>query len=94
LDGLDHIHILPLLHETFPDVPVLQEHTGAMLRTEHSKHSHAWGLLSGIVALVIRDYRIVAGGNVASIAALTLENNSHMINFQMVFKNVVMYTVE
>ena len=76
LQDRKHIHMLPLLHEMFPDVPILYEHTGALLRSEHSKHAYSWVVLAGTVALVTRDYSFIVGDNIASIAALILESSA------------------
>lgn len=74
----DHkpINMLPLLHEMFPDVPILYEHTGALLRSEHSKHAYAWVILSGTIALVTADYRFIISDNIASMAAMILESGT------------------
>ena len=76
LESLKHTHMLPLLHEMFPDVPVLYEHTGALLRSEHDKHTFSWVVLAGTIALVTRDYRFIMGDNIASVAAVILEDST------------------
>lgn len=51
------VHVLPLLMELAPDVPVLYEHTGVGFRGTHAKHKFSWVLCQKLVVLVGEDMR-------------------------------------
>lgn len=55
--GAPAAHVLPLVSEIAPDVPVLFEHTGAGFRGATARHAFSWCLCRGIVVLVDRDMR-------------------------------------
>ena len=44
-------HVLPLLCEIDPDIPVLYEHTGVGNVDTHAGHSLSWGVICGMVLL-------------------------------------------
>lgn len=51
-DNVSPVHLLPLLRQLHPEIPVLYEHTGATLKSAHEKNKFSWCCMSGFVLLV------------------------------------------
>lgn len=50
-----YINVVPLLHEMYPDIPVLYEHTGALFAETHSAYSFAWVCIGGFWGLLNKE---------------------------------------
>lgn len=69
MDAPDCLHVLPLLTEMYPDIPVLYEHTGAFNVEVHAKYDLAWVVMSGWIALVTQKMNIFEGSNPIAVLA-------------------------
>lgn len=63
-------HLLPLIQQLHPMVPVLYEHTGAGLREAHERHPFAWVVLGSCVVLVDRQMQSYAAKDLRSLLHL------------------------
>lgn len=63
-------HLLPLIQQLHPMVPVLYEHTGAGLREAHERHPFAWVVLGSYVVLVDRQMQSYAAKDLRSLLRL------------------------
>jgi hypothetical protein len=63
-------HLLPLLQQLHPSVPVLYEHTGAGLRAAHERHPFAWVVLGAFVVLVDGGMQSYCGDDLRALLGL------------------------
>lgn len=70
------VHLLPLLHEMYPEIPILYEHTGALNKQAHAKHKLAWVCWSEYIFLVSDKLSIFRGDNLIQVLAYGIDHTT------------------
>lgn len=72
------VHLLPLLHEMYPEIPILYEHTGALNQQAHAKHKLAWVCWSEYIFLVSDTLSIFCGDNLIHVLAYGITHTANI----------------